>query len=238
MAAARLGGLGRPDHKLVKSRRAPCLPPPTRLGNGASRHEGFVRRTFTCISPDGLTSYAASLGSGEKALSKADDIFYREFAVIILLLFLFTVCMIFLARIIGTAAFEDMQNSNSAILQRIEPVGEVRVGDPSKIAAPEATEALQVAAAQPAASAAPAKAGDAVYNSACVACHAAGVAGAPKLDDKAAWESRLGLGVDGLVSSVLNGKGAMPAKGGNPTLSEQDIRNAVDYMLKQAGVSG
>ena len=173
-------------------------------------------------------------------MSKADDIFYREFAVIILLLFLFTVCMIFLARIIGAAAFEDMQNSNSAILQRIEPVGEVRVGDPSKIAAPEASEALQVAAAQPAASAAsaPAKAGDAVYNSACVACHAAGVAGAPKLDDKAAWESRMGQGVDGLVSSVLNGKGAMPARGGNPALSEQEIRNAVDYMLKQAGVSG
>ncbi len=122
-------------------------------------------------------------------------------------------------------------------MQRIQPVGEVRVGDPSKIAAPAATEALQVATAQPATSA-PAKAGDAVYNSACVACHAAGVAGAPKLDDKAAWESRIGLGVDGLVSSVLNGKGAMPAKGGNLTLSEQEIRNAVDYMLKQAGVSG
>ncbi len=170
-------------------------------------------------------------------MSKADDIFYREFAVIILLLFLFTVCMIFLARIIGSAAFEDMQNSNSAIMQRIQPVGEVRVGDPSKVAAPAATEALQVAAAQPAA-AAPAKAGDAVYNTACVACHAAGVAGAPKLDDKAAWDSRMGQGVDGLVSSVLNGKGAMPAKGGNPSLSEQEIRNAVDYMLKQAGVSG
>ncbi len=170
-------------------------------------------------------------------MSKADDIFYREFAVIILLLFLFTVCMIFLARIIGSAAFEDMQNSNSAIMQRIQPVAEVRVGDPSKTAAPEASEALQVAAAQPAASA-PAKAGDAVYNGACVACHVAGVAGAPKLDDKAAWESRIGQGVDGLVSSVLNGKGAMPAKGGNPTLSEQEIRNAVDYMLEQAGVSG
>ena len=170
-------------------------------------------------------------------MSKADDVFYREFAVVILLLFLFTVCMIFLARIIGSAAFEDMQNSNSAILERIQPVGEVRVGDPSEVAAPAATEALQVAAAPPATSAS-AKTGDAVYNGACVACHAAGVAGAPKLDDKAAWESRIGQGVDGLVSSVLNGKGAMPAKGGNPSLSEQEIRNAVDYMLKQAGVSG
>ncbi len=177
------------------------------------------------------------LVAGKKALSKADDIFYRQFAVIILLLFLFTVCMIFLARVIGSAAFEDMQNSNSAILERIKPLGEVRIGDPNKIAAAAAPEAQPVAAAQPAASVA-AKSGDAVYNGACVACHAAGVAGAPKLDEKAAWETRVAQGIDGLVNSVLNGKNAMPPKGGNPSLSEQDIRNAVEYMLKQAGISG
>jgi cytochrome c5 len=176
-------------------------------------------------------------------LSKADDTFYREFAVIILLLFLFTVCMVFLARVIGSNAFEDMQNSNGAILQRIEPVGQVRVGDPNATAEASATEAtateaVQVAAAQPEASSAPAKPGDAVYNGACVACHAAGVAGAPKLGDKAAWEPRVALGIDGLVTSVLNGKNAMPPKGGNPSLSEQDIRNAVKYMLEQAGISG
>jgi len=170
-------------------------------------------------------------------LTKADDIFYREFSVIILLLFLFTLCMIFLARVIGADAFEDMQNSNSAIMERIKPLGEVRVGDPNKIVAAAASETLQVAAVQPAAPAA-AKSGDAVYNGACVACHAAGVAGAPKLDDKSAWETRVGQGIDGLVSSVLNGKNAMPPKGGNPSLSEQEIRNAVEYMLKQAGVSG
>ena len=170
-------------------------------------------------------------------MSKADDIFYREFAVIILLLFLFTVCMIFLARVIGSNAFEDMQNSNSAILQRIQPLGQVRVGDPNETAEASASEALQVAAAQPEASA-PAKSGDAVYNGACVACHAAGVAGAPKLNDKAAWESRVAQGIDGLVNSVLNGKNAMPPKGGNASLSEQEIRSAVEYMLQQAGVSG
>lgn len=185
-------------------------------------------------------------------MSKADDIFYREFAVVILLLFLFTVCMVFLARIIGSNAFEDMQNSNSAILKRIEPLGQVRVGDPNETAGAPAAEPSQVAAAQPEASAEPsqmaaaqpeasaatAKAGDAVYNGACVACHAAGVAGAPKLGDKAAWEPRVAQGIDGLVSSVLNGKNAMPPKGGNPSLSEQDIRNAVKYMLEQAGLSG
>lgn len=171
-------------------------------------------------------------------MSKADDIFYREFAVVILLLLLFTVCMIFLARVIGAAAFEEMRNSNGAIMERIQPVGQVRIGDPNKIVAASATEPVQVAAAQPPAASAEAKSGDAVYNGVCVACHAAGVAGAPKLDDKAAWESRVAQGMDGLVSSVLNGKNAMPPKGGNPSLSEQEIRNAVEYMLKQAGVSG
>ncbi len=171
-------------------------------------------------------------------MTKADDIFYREFSVILLLLFLFTLCMIFLARVIGGDAFEDMQNSNSAIMERIKPLAEVRVGDPNKIVASAASETLQMAAAQPAAPAAASKSGDAVYNGACVACHAAGVAGAPKLDDKSAWQSRIGQGIDGLVSSVLNGKNAMPPKGGNPSLSEQEIRDAVEYMLKQAGVSG
>lgn len=210
---------------------------------GLSRIGRNAECPSACIRPGGLPSYAASIRTGEKALSKADDIFYREFAVVILLLFLFTVCMIFVARIIGSAAFEEMQNSNSAILERIQPLGQVRVGDPNQIAEASATEALQVAAAEPAAAAspeaaAPAKPGDAVYGGVCVACHAAGVAGAPKLDDKAAWESRVAQGIDGLVSSVLNGKNAMPPKGGNPSLSEKEIRNAVEYMLQQAGVSG
>jgi cytochrome c5 len=195
-----------------------------------------------CIYAVALPSYAASIPDGEKALSKADDIFYREFAVIILLLFLFTVCMIFLARFIGSNAFENMQNSDRAIVQRIEPMGQVRVGDPNKTTEAPAAAAPQVAAAQPQAPAtqpeAAAKAGDKVYNSACVACHAAGVAGAPKLGDKAAWEPRLAQGMDGLVSSVVKGKNAMPPKAGNPSLSEEDIRSAVKYMLEQVGVSG
>jgi cytochrome c5 len=72
--------------------------------------------------------------------------------------------------------------------------------------------------------------GKAVYNKSCAVCHAAL---SPKLGDKAAWEPRLKQGADGLVASVLKGQGAMPAKGGNTTLSEADIRAAVEYMLAQ-----
>ena len=64
-------------------------------------------------------------------------------------------------------------------------------------------------------------------------CHAAGVAGAPKLTDKAAWAPRIAQGKDALYSSSLKGKGAMPAKGGNPSLSDADVKAAVDYMVGQ-----
>jgi cytochrome c5 len=69
-----------------------------------------------------------------------------------------------------------------------------------------------------------------VYDSACVACHAAGVAGAPKLGDKAAWAPRLAAGIDGLTTSVIKGKGAMPPKGGNASIKDADIKAAVEYM--------
>ncbi len=76
--------------------------------------------------------------------------------------------------------------------------------------------------------------GKAVYAQTCAVCHAAGVAGAPKLEDKGAWKSRLAAGKEALVSSVIKGKGAMPANGGNGALSDADIWAAVDFMLGQA----
>lgn len=73
--------------------------------------------------------------------------------------------------------------------------------------------------------------GKAVYDKTCVACHASGVANAPKLGDKAAWAPRLATGKDALVASVVKGKGAMPPKGGAADLKDDDIKAAVDYML-------
>ena len=73
--------------------------------------------------------------------------------------------------------------------------------------------------------------GKEIYNQSCAMCHAAGLANAPKLGDKAAWEPRLKAGKDGLVQSALKGKGAMPAKGGAADLSDAEIKATVDYML-------
>jgi cytochrome c5 len=75
--------------------------------------------------------------------------------------------------------------------------------------------------------------GKTVYGQTCAACHASGLAGAPKVGDKAAWAPRTGAGKGGLLASVVKGKGAMPPKAGNASLTEEDIGAAIDYMLEQ-----
>jgi cytochrome c5 len=102
-----------------------------------------------------------------------------------------------------------------AVSARIQPVGKVEFG-----------------AAGAAAGAA--KSGDEIVKEACAACHAAGVAGAPKLGDKAAWAPRLKLGLDGLMASVIKGKGAMPPRAGTG-LSDEDLARAVVFMANGAG---
>lgn len=77
--------------------------------------------------------------------------------------------------------------------------------------------------------------GDAVYQQVCAACHTNGVAGAPKSGDATAWAPRLATGFDALVASTINGKGAMPPKGGAANLSDYEIARAVVYMANQAG---
>jgi cytochrome c5 len=76
--------------------------------------------------------------------------------------------------------------------------------------------------------------GKGVYDTACVACHATGVTGAPKLGDKVAWAPRLTSGKDQLYASAIKGKGAMPPKGGQLQLTDDSVRAAVDYMVNTA----
>lgn len=85
-----------------------------------------------------------------------------------------------------------------------------------------------------AAAAAGAADGKKVFDSTCTACHSTGVAGAPKLGDKAAWAPRIKQGMDTLLQSALKGKGAMPPKGGNASLSDADVKAAIEFMVSQA----
>ena len=78
--------------------------------------------------------------------------------------------------------------------------------------------------------------GKQVYTATCFVCHGTGAAGAPKLDDKAAWQPRAAQGMGMLVQHATQGFKAMPPKGGNQSLTEDDIKTAIAYMLEQAGV--
>ena len=100
-----------------------------------------------------------------------------------------------------------------AVSARIQPVGKVEFG---------------------AAGAGAAKSNEEIVKEVCAACHQAGVANAPKLGDKAAWAPRIKLGFDGLMQSVIKGKGAMAPRAGT-SLSDQELAGAVVFMANQAG---
>lgn len=105
--------------------------------------------------------------------------------------------------------------SDEAIKKRIEPLGTVIVAG---------------AAAEPAGSGA--RSGADVYSTACVACHAAGVLGAPKLHDAADWGPRLEKGFDTVLANAINGINAMPPKGTCMDCSDDEIKAAIEHMIE------
>lgn len=76
--------------------------------------------------------------------------------------------------------------------------------------------------------------GKAIYEKSCGVCHGTGVAGAPKLGDKAAWKGHIKAGLDHMVEMAIRGEGAMPPRGGNPKLSDAEVRAAVAYMMENS----
>jgi len=109
--------------------------------------------------------------------------------------------------------------------------------DAAAPAAATAPVATAPAAAAPAAAAAAPTAkidGAKIYAMGCNACHATGVAGAPKFGDEAAWAPRLALGVDALTAVVIKGKGAMPPRGAVAAASDAELRAAVEHMVAAA----
>ena len=124
--------------------------------------------------------------------------------------------------------------ANAAGAKFAEPAAPA-AADAAPAAAPAAAEAPPAA---PAAAAAPAAetdvaAGKKLYESTCVACHGAGVAGAPKFGDKAAWAPRLAAGFDEVLKIATTGKGAMPPKGGS-SASDAEFKAAVEYLVNSA----
>ena len=131
--------------------------------------------------------------------------------------------------------------SEEAVARRLKPVGEVVIGEAGAPVPATATKSTATVAGGPAqtATAAAKSAGGAAdgkktYDAACAMCHAAGVAGAPKTGDKAAWKPRIAQGKDLLYSSAIKGKNLMPPKGGAASLPDADIKAAVDYLVSRA----
>ncbi len=119
----------------------------------------------------------------------------------------------------------------TAVAARIAPVGQLNTGDPIQVAQAPAQESAAAGSADTGA----ARSGEQVYNTSCMVCHAAGIAGAPKLGDAAEWAPRIGKGMDTLMQSAINGtpKG-MPPRGTCANCSDEELQNAVTYMVEQS----
>jgi len=163
-----------------------------------------------------------------------DRTFFDTFLLVLGILVGVTIGLIIIARIIAANTSvanraEDPEYQRQ-VEQRIQPVARVAIAgqDNTALAPPAAAPAV-------AATAAADLTGEQVYNQACVACHGAGVAGAPKLGDKAAWAPRIAQGMDTLHKHALQGfqgkAGYMPPKGGRTDLSDQSVMNGVDYIV-------
>ena len=122
---------------------------------------------------------------------------------------------------------EMLMSDGSGIAARIAAVGQINTAQ-----AQSSTTTTQVAVTEAAVD------GQKVYQSACIACHGAGVAGAPMVGNAVAWAARIAAGSDSLYANAINGlvgsSGVMPAKGGNSTLSDAEVKAAVDHMVSQS----
>ncbi|MGH8617470.1 MAG: c-type cytochrome [Burkholderiales bacterium] len=121
--------------------------------------------------------------------------------------------------IVGTpdTAHDNPALAEAAVAQRIQPVGQFVAADAS--------------------GAGGARSGEDIVKGACIACHGAGVLGAPKIGDKAAWGKLIGQGLDKLTAIAIKGVKQMPARGGDTSLSDLEISRAIVYMANQSGGS-
>ncbi len=139
------------------------------------------------------------------------------------------VVFMFVVLLAGLFGSSDLEESKDLRSERIKPLGQINIIEERSVVVPAPVQIVQKTG--------PAKSGQEVYNSACMACHATGIAGAPKYGDEAAWAPKVAKGEATLVESALNGLNAMPPRGGNPDFSDEEIKAAVRYILKAVGGS-
>jgi cytochrome c5 len=169
-------------------------------------------------------------------VSKHDDHFFNVFSAVLGILVAITIGLFVFARIVGGSMAESHVQSDpllqKEVAERIQPFGQVAVAGQDNsaltIAPPPGAAASATAAALPAN-------GEETYRAVCAVCHDAGIAGAPKMGDKAAWSGRIAQGADTLHKHAIEGfqgaAGLMPAKGGRADLTDELVIQAVDYMV-------
>ena len=167
-------------------------------------------------------------------MSKQDSHFFNNFSLVLGILFAVTLGLFAFARHVG-AEHQGKQVTTDpryeeSVKERLQPVDRVAVaGQDNSALKIEATGSAAPAAALPAD-------GAAAYQAACTACHGAGIAGAPKVGDKAAWGPRVAQGKDTLYKHAVEGftgkTGVMPAKGGQTAWPDDLVKQAVDHMLE------
>ena len=118
---------------------------------------------------------------------------------------------------------------NNEIIERVKHVGQLIV-----LAESESAKIVDSAPSTEAATPVITSAGKATYDTACFACHGTGAAGAPVVGNKDAWTTRVSQGIDTLYSHAIDGFNAMPAKGGAASLSDDEVKVVVDYMVEQS----
>ncbi len=127
---------------------------------------------------------------------------------------------------------ESPEKATAEVMENTAPVGKVQIeGDEPE--APAMVESTEMAAAEKD------DAGKTTYGSICVACHGSGIPGIPQLGDASAWAPLIAQGNDILYEHAINGYTGssgmpMPAKGGNPSLSDDDVKAAVDYIVSSS----
>ena len=172
-------------------------------------------------------------------MSKSDQSFLHQFLLLIVGLGVLTLVLIFsAAAIYDREPKETDPNTAQQIAARLAPAGAVYAGNTGRAA----MEAAQAAAAKAAASQVAyggSTDGKTIYDNLCHACHTAGVAGAPKLGDKSMWGPRIAEGLDTLIKHATEGYHGpdgnfMPPKGGNPALTDAQVKAAVTWIVDQA----
>ncbi len=169
----------------------------------------------------------------ESAESKHDRHFYDTFMLVLGILVAFAFGMYWLANGIAEAApgasGRDAAAEEQLVDKRLSPIGDVQISGDAKSQMPQAAPAM---AANSGGSSG--KSGKEIWQGTCSACHQSGLLGAPKIGDKAAWAPRIAKGMDTLKKHALGGFNNMPAHGGNPSLSDDDVVKALEYMVGQS----